>query len=107
MAKEKTEAGQETEKTKKSPRKAIKELIEVAKKELINLTGFKQPAATGFKEEDDQLIVTIEVLEKTSIPDGMDILGTFEVKIDENGSILNYKRTDLRKRQDTSLATEE
>lgn len=84
-----------------------KELIEKAKRDLANLTGFKFPAAVGFKEEEGGLVVTIEVVEKESIPDGMDVLGTYEVRVDENGSILGYERTDLRKRSDTGLVKEE
>ena len=83
-----------------------KELIEKAKKDLANLTGFKFPAAVGFKEEEGGLVVTIEVVEKESIPDGMDVLGIYEVRVDKSGSILGYERTDLRKRSDTALVKE-
>ena len=47
------------------------------------------------------------MLEKVSIPEGMDILGTYEVRIDDDGKIISYKRTDLRKRSDTALNREE
>ena len=82
---------------------ATKDLLEKAKKELVNLTGFKSPAAVGFKKEGNELVATIEVIEKESIPDGMDILGTYEVRVDEGGNIIGYERTDLRKRSDTTL----
>ena len=59
--------------------------------------GFKFPAAVGFKEEESGLVVTIEVVEKESIPDGMDVLGIYEVRVDKSGSILGYERTDLVK----------
>lgn len=86
---------------------ASKELVEKVKKELVGLTGFKSPAATGFKEEGGELVLTIEVIEKESIPTGMDVLGTYEVHTDEDGKILSYERTDLRKRSDTALSKEE
>jgi len=78
-----------------------KELIEKAKKELANLTGFKEPAGIGLKKGDEGWIVTVEIVEKKSIPEGMDILGTYEVRMDEKGEILDYERKELRKRMDT------
>lgn len=85
---------------------ATKDILEKAKKELADLTGFKSPSAIGFKKEGNELIATIEVIEKASIPDGMDVLGTYEVRVDESGKIISYKRTDLRKRVDTALNPE-
>ena len=83
-----------------------KDILEKAKKELADLTGFKSPSAVGFKKEGDELIATIEVIEKESIPDGMDVLGTYDVRVDEGGKIISYERIDLRKRIDTALNKE-
>lgn len=83
-----------------------KEIIEKAKKELVNLTEFKSPNAIGVKKEGNEWVITIELVEKESIPDGMDILGTYTVRTDQGGGILDYKRTDLRKRVDTTLNPE-
>ncbi len=85
---------------------ATKDILEKTKKELADLTGFKSPSAIGFKKEGNELVATIEVIEKESIPDGMDILGTYEVRVDQDGKILGYERTDLRKRVDTALNKE-
>ncbi len=85
---------------------ATKDILEKAKKELADLTGFKSPSAIGFKKEGNELIATIEVIEKESIPDGMDVLGTYEVRVDDSGKIISYERTDLRKRVDTALNRE-
>ncbi|MCX6813536.1 MAG: gas vesicle protein [Candidatus Azambacteria bacterium] len=85
---------------------ATKDILEKAKKELADLTGFKSPSAIGFKKEGNELIATIEVIEKASIPDGMDVLGTYEVRVDDSGKIISYERTDLRKRVDTALNRE-
>lgn len=85
---------------------ATKDILEKAKRELADLTGFKSPSAIGFKKEGNELVATIEVIEKESIPDGMDVLGTYEVRVDEGGKIIGYERTDLRKRVDTTLNRE-
>lgn len=105
MATKEKEAVEEIMPTRKIA--ATKELIEGVKKELANLTGFKHPAATGFKQEGNELIITVEVVEKESIPSGMDVLGAYDVRIDSTGKIISYERTDLRKRGDTTFAKEE
>ncbi|MEW6407899.1 MAG: gas vesicle protein GvpO [Patescibacteria group bacterium] len=78
-----------------------KELIERAKKELQNLTGFTSPAGIGLKKEKEGWVVIVEIVEKKSIPEGMDVLGTYEVRLDGRGNMLGYERKELRKRMDT------
>jgi len=78
-----------------------KELIESAKKQLADLTGFKEPAGIGLKKEKEGWIVTIEIVEKKSIPEGMDILGTYEVYLDAKGDLISYEKTAMRKKMDT------
>lgn len=85
----------------------IKEILEKAKKELASLTGFKSPACIGIKREGTKWIVNIEIIEKTSIPESMDILGTYEVNMSDTGKIHGYKRIGLRKRMDTGVSIEE
>ena len=79
---------------------AIKEIIEKAKKELVEVTGFSSPSAIGFKKKDGGWVVTIQIVEKQSIPEGMDVLGIYEVETDNEGNILGYKRTEIRRRGD-------
>ena len=78
-----------------------KELIESAKKQLADLTGFKEPAGIGFKKEKEDWMVTCEIIEKKSIPEGMDIIGTYEVQLNTKGDLLGYEKTAMRKRVDT------
>ena len=84
-----------------------KEIIESAKKQLADLTGFKEPAGIGLRKEKEGWVATVEIIEKKSIPDGMDILGTYDVHLDEKGNLLNYERKELRKRMDTEISKEE
>ena len=79
-----------------------KEIIENAKKQLADLTDFKEPAGIGLKKEKEGWVVTIEIVEKKSIPEGMDILGTYEVRLDAKGNLLGYKKTAMRKKMDTA-----
>lgn len=84
-----------------------KELIEKAKKQLADLTGFVSPAGTGLRKEKEGWVVTVEIVEKKSIPDGMDLLGTYEVRMDLKGNVFGYERKTLRKRIDTFYGGEQ
>ena len=85
----------------------IKDIIEKAKKELVGLTGFSSPSGIGAKKKDGGWVVTIQIMEKKSIPDGMDVLGIYEVETDQKGNILNYKRKEIRRRSDVQGKEEE
>ena len=78
----------------------IKNIIEKAKKELVELTGFSSPSGIGAKKMDGGWLVTIQVMEKQSIPEGMDLLGIYEVETDNEGNILGYERKEIRRRSD-------
>lgn len=84
-----------------------KELIEKAKKDLSSLTGFASPAGIGLKKDEKGWVATVEIIEKKSIPDGMDLLGTYEVRMDVKGNMLGYERKTLRKRIDTKYGSEQ
>lgn len=84
-----------------------KELIEKAKKQIADLTGFSSPAGIGLKKEKNEWVVSVEIVEKKSIPDGMDVLGTYDVRLDTKGDILGYERVAMRKRQDTGAFEKE
>jgi len=77
-----------------------KEIIEKAKKQLADLTGFKEPAGIGLKKEKEGWVVTVEICEKKSIPEGMDIIGTYDVHLDAKGDLLGYEKITMRKKMD-------
>ncbi|MBU2635121.1 gas vesicle protein [Patescibacteria group bacterium] len=84
-----------------------RELIEKAKKQLADLTGFKEPAGIGLKKGKGGWIATLEIVEKKSIPEGMDILGTYEVQLDIKGDLISYEKTAMRKKMDTGAFEKE
>ena len=78
-----------------------KELIEKAKKQLVDMVGFKEPAAVGLKKVKEGWVVTIEICEKKSIPEAMDIIGTYEARLSPKGELQSYEKIAMRKRIDT------
>ena len=85
----------------------IKEIIEKAKKALADLTGFKTPRGIGVKKVGKEWRVRVEITEKSSIPEAMDVLGIYDVHLDDEGNILSYERKGLKKRGDTEARIEE
>ncbi|MFC1613082.1 gas vesicle protein GvpO [Patescibacteria group bacterium] len=80
-----------------------KELIEKAKKELADLTGFSSPSGIGFKKDGAEWVVIVEIIEKKSIPEGMDVIGTYEIRLDAKRDLLGYKKVAMRKKMDTEI----
>ena len=79
-------------------------IIEQTRRELNKLTGLDLSTTKEVKKEDNGWIITIEMIEKHSIPDQMDILALYEVSIDEDGNVLSFDRTAMRKRMDVQIS---
>jgi hypothetical protein len=79
----------------------VSEIAERAREELVKMTKLTPSGVIGTAREDNGWMVTIEMVEKKSIPDSMDILGTYEVKVNDQGQIADFQRVKLRKRCET------
>jgi len=84
----------------------IGEVIEKTRSELSKLTALELGSTLGAAKDEDGWKVTVDLIEKHSIPDGMDILATYESKLDPDGNMLEFNRVRLRKRIDTEGAEE-
>lgn len=82
------------------------EVIQKARSQLHELTGLEVSSTLGATKENGQWQVALEVVEKHSIPDGMDILAMYQTQVDAEGNILEFKRTKMRKRIDTEESEE-
>jgi hypothetical protein len=64
-----------------------------AREELVELTGLEAEGVTALEQEEDGAWrVTVEMLELSRIPETDDMLGSYEVELDEDGEILSYRR---------------
>lgn len=86
--------------------KGIGEVIEKARADLHKLTGLEISSTVRAARDEDGWAVSMEVIEKHSLPDGMDILAAYETKLDPDGNMLEFKRIRLRKRIDTEDSEE-
>jgi hypothetical protein len=78
----------------------LDEMVEKAKTEFTQMASSKVDGVTGFSQSDGCWVVSLEVLERRAIPDSMDVLGVYEVRLDEEGHLLSFERKRLRKRGD-------
>ncbi|MBE0516581.1 MAG: gas vesicle protein [Methanophagales archaeon] len=80
----------------------LKEVIEKVKIGIGELTTLKLNTVIGASkdEENGGWKVLVELLEKESIPDSMDLLGIYEVLLNQEGEIVRFERKGMRKRGD-------
>jgi hypothetical protein len=83
--------------------KKLDDLIEQVRKELNKLVGLKVSSTVGAAKDDEGWHISVEMLEKESVPDQMDILSIYEAITDEEGKILGFTRTGMRKRMDIRI----
>lgn len=79
----------------------VSEITERAREQLASMTKLQLSGVIGAAREDKGWVVTVEMIEKKSIPDGMDVLGIYEVKLNDEGHIADFQRIKLRKRCET------
>ena len=78
-------------------------IIEKAREQLCSATGLKLSSTLSIVMDEKGWQVNMEMVEKESIPNQMDILATYETHLDENGNLLEFRRMGLRKRMDTNV----
>jgi Gas vesicle synthesis protein GvpO len=69
------------------------EVAQLARRELADVTGLDAESATSLERgQDGGWIVTVELLELSRLPDTDDLLGLYEVELDDDGELLAYRR---------------
>jgi len=79
---------------------AIPQLVERAREDLASLTGLELGSTLSSLKDEKGWRVQVEMVEKKSLPDSMDILATYECLMDDDGNLLEFKRAGMRKRID-------
>jgi hypothetical protein len=69
------------------------ELIQQAKRQVAELTGLRPETVSGLtRDGDDNWVIRVEALELTRVPQTMDVLGTYEVKLSDDGELVGFRR---------------
>jgi hypothetical protein len=80
-------------KRRRRERPAGMEIAARARDVLAEMTGLAAEGVTALEQEEDGTWrVTVELLELSRVPDTDDILGSYEVELDEDGQPVGYRR---------------
>ena len=77
------------------------EIIKKAQEDFARLSKIPVDGVVGLSKTDEGWVVSLEGLERRAIPDTMDVLGLYEVRLDNEGNLLGFYRKKLRKRGET------
>ncbi len=78
------------------------EVVEKAQQEFVRLGKKPADGVTGLSKTEEGWAVLLEAIERKAIPDTMDILGLYELHLDNEGNLLDLARKKLRKRGETN-----
>lgn len=77
------------------------DIIRKAQEDFARLSKIPVDGVTGLAKAEEGWVVSLEGLERRAIPDTMDVLGMYEVRLDNEGNLLGFDRKKLRKRGET------
>jgi hypothetical protein len=77
------------------------EAIKKVEENFARLSKMPVAGVVGLSKTEEGWVVLLEALERRAIPDTMDILGLYEVRLDNDGNLLSFERKRLRKRGET------
>lgn len=64
------------------------------------VVGHPLDGITSINRDDDGWRVAVEVVERKGVPDTQDILGRYEMVLDEEFTVVSYERTHRYRRDD-------
>jgi hypothetical protein len=80
-------------KSNENGRLTAAELGHAAVLTVAELTGFKPEAVTGLEWDGELWSITVDALELSRIPNTTDVIGSYAVQLDEQGTLRGYRRT--------------
>ena len=80
---------------------SIPELIRQGTQSLQEITGLRAVAVVSMSPEESGWKLGVELLERESVPDTMDVLAVYDAFLDADGRMVRFERTGLRHRGDT------
>jgi hypothetical protein len=69
------------------------DIAAMAKEQLVALTGLSANTVSGLYKDDNGWHVILDMVELRRIPASSDVLATYDVVLDMDGSIVSYRRT--------------
>ncbi len=77
------------------------QIAQRAKEQMSEITGKKADTISGLTQDEQGWHVSVDLVEMRRIPESSDMLATYEVLLDGDGHMLEYKRTRRYLRNET------
>jgi hypothetical protein len=69
------------------------QIVERARRQLRDLRGADAESVSSIRHSSDGWRIGLEVVEVRRIPESTDVLGTYEVTLDDDGNLITFERT--------------
>ena len=69
-----------------------RQLLDAAREQVAAVTGHPVEGISGFRRDDDGWVIDVEVRELERVPNTMDLLASYEVKVAKNGDVVGFER---------------
>ena len=84
----------------------LTQIAERAKAQLATATNLEPLVVSGADKEADGWRLTVEMLELDRIPEAQGVVGAYEVRLSDEGDLVTWHRTGLRRRDETEWSAE-
>jgi hypothetical protein len=84
----------------------LTQIAERAKAQLAKATNLEPLIVSGGDKEPDGWRLTVEMLELDRIPEAQGIVGAYDVRVSNEGDLVTWHRTGLRRRDETDWIAE-
>jgi hypothetical protein len=78
--------------------KGVESAARSARRQLESLISHEAEGASAVQRTEDGWCVAVDVLEVPRIPDTTSLLATYEVRLDEEGTLMEYRRVHRYRR---------
>jgi hypothetical protein len=94
----------ESEKSEATPPGQTEAIVNKARDQLEQLLAREVESVSGFEREDGRWRVTLEVVEVQRIPESTDVLGSYEVVLDDDQNLVSFGQTRRYRRSQVEEA---
>jgi hypothetical protein len=84
----------------------LMQIAERAKAQLATATNLEPLLVSGADKEAGGWRLTVEMLELDRIPEAQGIVGAYDVRVSDEGDLVTWHRTGLRRRDETDWIAE-
>ena len=95
MARQRSQQSSGASSGSRSNRRKLKpaEVVQKARQQVEELLGQSAESVSGFSADDSKgWVLTLEVVELERIPPSTSLIASYEVRLDANGDLVEYKR---------------